>query len=384
MNSTRDGISRRQILLGGSTLLAANALQSIPGGRLWPEFRLMSSALAQETIPKPDYIIRMSANENPWGPSRVALRAIHQALDEANLYSFYNNPLRGLMAERESIDAEHISLGAGSAELLKVGGLLAGMRGGSIVIPDPTFEDLPDYAEANGTEVIRVPVDGDMKIDLEAMAGAIRADTKLVYLCNPNNPIPNIIEKNALRDFIVEIARDRLVFLDEAYHEFVQNPDYSSMLDMVRGGQRNLIITRTASKIHGLAGLRVGFAFSHPDLAREITNRQTGLQNIVGIRAAHASYQDREHTDFVLRTTRESLDIVEDYLRSAGIGFIPSNANFSFIETGQPIEEVQARFLAENIQVGRPFPPFTNWMRLSMAKPDEMRYFVQTYRKLYG
>ncbi len=377
-------VSRRQLLLGGSALFAAGALQSIPGGRFLPSLDLMPGAHAQDVIPRPDYIIRMSSNENPWGPSRVALRAIYNAIDEANLYSFYGNPLPALISRQQDIGIDHISLGAGSAELLKVGGLLAGMRGGSIVIPHPTFEDLPSYAEANGTEVIRVPVDGDMKTDLEAMASAIRADTRLVYLCNPNNPIPNVIEKNALRDFILEIARDRMVFLDEAYHEFVDNPDYSTMMDLVRNGQRNLIITRTASKIHGLAGLRVGFAFSHPELAREITNRQTGLQNIVGVRAAEASYQDEEHSNFVLRTARESLDIVESYLDSAGINYIKSNANFSFIETGHPIEEVQARFLAENIQVGRPFPPFTDWMRLSMAKPDEMRYFVQTYRKLFA
>ena len=377
-------VSRRELLLGGSALFAANALQSIPGGRFLPRLELMQSARAQNVIPRPDHIIRMNSNENPWGPSRVALRAIYNSIDEANLYSFYGNPLPDLIAGQQNIGRDHISLGSGSAELLKVGGLLAEMRGGSIVIPYPTFEDLPDYAEANGTEVIRVPVDGDMKTDLEAMASAIRADTKLVYLCNPNNPIPNIIEKNVLKDFIVEIARDRMVFLDEAYHEFVSNTDYSTMLDLVRNGQRNLIITRTASKIHGLAGLRVGFAFSHPELAREITNRQTGLQNIVGIRAAFASYQDEEHSNFVLRTARESLDIVESYLRSAGINHIKSDANFSFIETGHPIEEVQARFLEENIQVGRPFSPFTNWMRLSMAKPDEMRYFVQTYKRLFG
>lgn len=377
-------VSRRQLLLGGSALFAANALQAIPGNGMWPELRLIKSALAQDIIPKPDYIIRAHSNENPWGPSRVALRAIYKAIDEANLYSFYENPMTDLISSQQDIGPDHISLGAGSAELLKVGGMLAGMRGGSIVIPDPTFEDLPSYAEANGTEVIRVPVDRDLKTDLEAIASAIRPDTKLVYLCNPNNPIPNIIQKDALRDFIVEIARDRLVFLDEAYHEFITNPEYSSMMDMVRNGQRNLIITRTASKIHGLAGLRVGFAFAHPELTQEITNRQTGLQNIIGMRAAYASYQDEEHSKLVLRTARESLDIVEGYFRSAGINHVNSDANFSFVETGHDIEEVRARFLNENIQIGRPFPPFTNWARISMAKPDEMRYFVQTYQKLYG
>jgi len=265
-----------------------------------------------------------------------------------------------------------------------MGGLLASMQEGSIVVPDPTFEDLPRYAGNNGCEVIRVPVNGQMAIDLEAMASAIRSDTKLVYICNPNNPIPTIVEKNALRDFVLEVSRDRMVFVDEAYHEFVDNPDYSSMMDLVREGHRNIIIARTASKIHGLAGLRIGFGFSHPDLAAEINRRMTGTLNIVGMRAALASYRDKEHAAFVLRTNKEALEITQGYLREAGIRHIDSNANFTFVETGHDIAEVQARFLEYNIRVGRPFPPFRNWMRLSMAKPGEMRYFVQTYKKLYG
>lgn len=156
------------------------------------------------------------------------------------------------------------------------------------------------------------------------------------------------------------------------------------MMDLVREGHRNIIIARTASKIHGLAGLRVGFGFSHPDLAAEINRRMTGTLNIVGMRAALASYRDKEHAAFVLRTNKEALEITQGYFREAGIRHIDSNANFTFVETGHDIAEVQARFLEYNIRVGRPFPPFRNWMRLSMAKPDEMRYFVQTYKKLYG
>ena len=360
-------------------------MQGIPGTPFSPPVNLMKSALGQGAIPMPASPIRMSSNENPWGPSRAALRAINAAVEEANLYTYFlAGEMSELIGSLQNIGPEHISVGAGSAEILKMGGMLAAMDEGSIVVPDPTFEDLPRYAGNNGSEVIRVPVNDNLETDLEAMASAIRRDTKLVYICNPNNPIPNIIEKNALRDFVLEISRDRMVFVDEAYHEFVGNPDYGTMMDLVRDGNRNIIIARTASKIHGLAGLRVGFGFSHPDLAAEITRRMTGTPNIIGMRAALASYQDIEHSNFVLRKTKESLDIAQGYFREAGIRHINSDANFTFVETGHDIAEVQARFLEHNIRVGRPFPPFRNWMRLSMAKPDEMRYFVQTYKKLFG
>lgn len=378
-------ISRRNFLLGSSAIAASGVLQGIPGTPFSPPLNFMKSALAQGNIPKPDSVIRMSSNENPWGPSRSALRAINAAIEEANLYTYFlSGEMSELIGGLQNIGPEHISVGAGSAEILKIGGLLASMDQGSIVVPDPTFEDLPSYAQDNGSEVIRVPVNNNLETDLEAMASAIRPDTKLVYICNPNNPIPNIVEKNALRDFVLEISRDRMVFIDEAYHEFVDNPDYGTMMGLVRDGHRNIIVARTASKIHGLAGLRVGFGFSHPDLAAEINRRMTGTLNIIGMRAALASYRDMEHSNFVLRKTRESLDITQSYLREAGIRHINSSANFTFVETGHDIAEVQARFLEHNIRVGRPFPPFRNWMRLSMAKPDEMRYFVQTYKKLYG
>jgi histidinol-phosphate aminotransferase len=110
----------------------------------------------------------------------------------------------------------------------------------------------------------------------------------------------------------------------------------------------------------------------------------TGTVNIIGMRAALASYRDMEHSNFVLRKNKEALDITQGYFREAGIRHINSAANFTFVETGHDIDDVQARFMEHNIRVGRPFPPYRNWMRLSMAKPNEMRYFVQTYRKLYG
>lgn len=154
----------------------------------------------------------MGSNENPWGPSRAALLAINSAIEEANLYIFFlHDEIAELIGSQQNIGSEFVSVGSGSGEILKMGGLLASMEQGSIVILDPTFEDLPRYAADNGSEVIRVPVNDKMEIDLEDMASAIHRDTKLVYICNPNNPIPSIIEKNALRDFVLEISRDRMV-----------------------------------------------------------------------------------------------------------------------------------------------------------------------------
>lgn len=368
-------VSRRQLLLGGGAILGAS---------LFPAGSLVRKAFGEE-IARPDYLIRAGFNENPWGPSRVALQAIVDSIKLSNLYGSDRRGLLEVVGGINNMPVDHIVVGSGSGEILRTAGLLASMDNGSVVCADPTYHDLVRYAERAGSEIIRVPVDADtLHVDLDAMHRAIRRDTKCVYLANPNNPIPSIIEKNALRDFVLDVAKDRMVFVDEAYFEFVDNPGYASMMDLVRNGQRNLVVARTASKIHALAGMRIGFGYAHPELIGRIDDAQTGAVNVLGLNAARASYQDEEFQQFTLKKNRESLDIVEGMLDELGIRYVKSNANFTFFETGHNVEEVQKAFRREGIMVGRAFPPKTDWLRVSMAKPHEMRYFVQTYKKLYG
>jgi histidinol-phosphate aminotransferase len=361
--------------MGGGALL---------GSGLLPGLSLVNNALGAE-IPRPDYLIRASSNENPWGPSRVALQAMVDSIKMSNLYSGNRRALSALLGQINNIPTDHISIGTGSGEILRTAGMLVAVAKGSVVCADPTYHDLIRYAERAGSEIIRVPVNQEtLQVDLNAMYKAIRRDTRCVYIANPNNPIPSIIEKNALRDFTLEVSKDRMVFIDEAYFEFVANPDYESLLDLVRDGHKNVVIARTASKIHGLAGLRIGFGFAHPELIQEINGAKTGRTNVLGINAAIASYQDQEFQDFTIRKNRESLAIVESMLDDLGHRYVKSNANFTFIHTGRDISEVSQAFRAENILVGRPFPPLTDWLRVSMAKPQEMEYFVQVYKKILG
>ena len=367
-------ISRRQILLGGGALL---------GTGLFPGTDLIRAAYGEE-IPRPGYMIRASFNENPWGPSRLALQAIQASLDRSNQYGIDQDKLVELVASINDVPPDHVALGTGSGEILKTAALIATLEQGSIVCADPTYHDLIRYAERAGADIIRVPVNESLGMDLDAMRKAIRKDTKCVYLVNPNNPIPAIIEKNALRDFVLEVSRDRMVFIDEAYFEFVDNPDYATMMGLVRDDQRNVVVSRTASKIHGLAGLRIGFGFAHPDLIRQINYRKTGNENVLGVEAAYASYQDDEFQNFTRRKNKESLAIIEGMHEELGHRYVKSNANFSFFQTGRDVREVGAAFRKEKILVGRPFPPMLDWLRVSMAKPEEMRYFVQTYKKLFA
>jgi histidinol-phosphate aminotransferase len=363
------------VLLGGGALLGAS---------LVPGTNIIRGAFAEE-MSRPDYLIRAGFNENPYGPSRVALQAIVDSIKMSNLYGGDRRALAAVLGEINNVPTDHISIGTGSGEILRTAGMLASVDKGSVVCADPTYHDLIRYAERAGSEIIRVPVDRETKfIDLNAIHKAIRRDTKCVYLANPNNPIPSIIGKNELREFALDVSKDRMVFIDEAYFEFVDNPDYASMMDLVRDGRKNIVVARTASKIHGLAGMRIGFGFAHPELTEKINDAKTGAINVLGLNAAVASYRDQEFQDFTVRKNRESLDIVEGMLDELGTTYIKSNANFTFIHTGQDVKTVNEAFRAENIMVGRPFPPMNDWLRVSMAKPEEMRYFVQVYKRLYG
>lgn len=366
-------VSRRQLLLGGGALLGTGMLPPLVRG-----------AFAEE-LPRPSHLIRAGTNENPYGPSRVALQAINDAIKLSNKYGgSRERELIELVAGLNGVHVDQVALGTGSGEILKTGGLIASWERGSIVCADPTYHGLVRYAGAVGSEIIRVPVKADMHCDLDAMAKAIRPDTVMVYLVNPNNPTPTLMLYDELRDFVLEVSKDRLVFVDEAYFEYIENPAYGTMIDLVAEGRKNIIVSRTASKIHGLAGLRVGFGFAHPEHIQKINELKTGDVNHLGVEAAYASYQDTEFQDFTRRKNKESMAIVEAMFEELGVRYVKSETNFTFFQTGIPVEALNAELLAHGIMSGRPFPPFTRWSRISMQTPEEMRYYVQTFKRLFA
>ena len=190
-----------------------------------------------------------------------------------------------------------------------------------------------------------MPVKENLHCDLDAIASAIRSDTVMVYLVNPNNPTPTLIYYDELRDFVLEVSKDRMVFVDEAYFEYVENPKYGSMIDLVAEGRKNIIVARTASKIHGLAGLRVGFGFAHPEHIEQLNALKTGAGNHLGVEAAYASYKDTDFQDFTRRKNRESMAIVEEMFDELGVRYVKSETNFTFFETGIPVQELNAALL---------------------------------------
>ena len=369
-----NNITRRDWIKGTSSAIASSLI-------------VASAASAQSVTvkgftPSDKTPIRFSANENPYGVSKNAQNAMVSAFSKSHLYDREGQrELRQIIADQNGIDAENILITAGSKEVLKVLGVIAAIEGGSVMAANPTYHDLWRYAEWTDTPIKWVPVkEDDMSIDLDAMRAAYTDDVKIIYLCNPNNPIPTILEKNKLRDFVLEMSKKCLVLVDEAYHEFVTDSNYGSMAQLATEHD-NIIVSRTASKIHGFAGVRVGFGIAKPEMLRKMSRRVTGTVARPAIFGAIASYKDQEFQDFIIRKNQEALQIVYNLFEKHNVRHFKSNSNFTFFETGMDHGEFRKRFMKHGVNVGRPFPPFSNWCRVSMAKPEDMEYFAAAYEK---
>ena len=366
-------LTRRQMLFRSSVAVGGVILAGRVGN---------AGEIILETEASSGEALRMMWNENPYGPSKVAREAMAKAFHEANLYADGAiDEMRSIIAEQVGLTRDHILLGTGSTEILQVVALTNGTNGAEAISADPTFQALNSYFENIGGTVHRVPVDDALLLDLEAMGKKVNENTKLIYVCNPNNPTGTIVPDTELRPFCEEMSKRALVVVDEAYHEYVEHPGYRSLVDLVRGGH-NVIVTRTASKIHGLAGLRVGFGIAQPELVKQLEYRLTGTMNIMGLRAAMASYRDPEFQSYCFNRNKQSKSIVYKTLRELNCRYLESQTNFVFFETGIPIEKIQKDMKSQGIRVGRPFPPFLKWCRLSMTKPDEMHEFAAALKRI--
>ncbi len=342
-------------------------------------------ALAFETTPRPDIknkLIKLSSNENPYGPSKRVREAITNSFDIACRYPFSElKELVQMIAEKEGVTKDHIVVTGGSGEGLCTAGLVYGNEGGEIVAADPTFQQILRYGENQGAYVHRVPVKDNMDHDLDAMEKRITAKTRLVYICNPNNPTGTIIEKNRLKNFCNSVSERTVVFSDEAYYDFITEPDYPSMVELVKEGS-NVIVSKTFSKVYGMAGLRIGYLVTRPDIASRLKNSVMARTNILAIAAAKEALKDDEFYKFSILQAAEGKKNIYKTLDNLGLEYIKSHTNFVFFKSGRPIDALIEDMKKENVQIGRPFPPFYEWARISTGKIEEVEQFAKALKKV--
>ncbi len=329
-------------------------------------------------------IAKLNSNENPFGPSDKVRKAITAAFDNACRYpSMVFKPLLEKIAETEGVSTDHIVVTGGSTEGLKAVGLTYGLNGGELIAADPTFQSMLTYAENFGAYVHRVPVDENMQHDLMEMENRINGKTRLIFVCNPNNPSGTLLDKNELKSFCERTSEKAMVFSDEAYYDFITEPDYPSMVELVREG-KNIIVSKTFSKVYGMAGMRIGYLVARPDIAKRLRKNVMAMTNVLAIEAAKQALDDDEFYKFSIAKNVEAKESIYKTLDDLGLLYIKSHTNFVFFKTGKHISRLMPAMEKENVLIGRPFPPFYDWARISTGTMEDMKQFDVALKRVFS
>jgi histidinol-phosphate aminotransferase len=327
-------------------------------------------------------IVRLSANENPYGPSSRAFQAITDSFGLACRYpDEHNNVLIDKLAKLNGVNHDQILLGDGSGEILKLcAETFTGPQNGKLVAADPTFEAILNNASANGAEVVKVPLTGNFQHDLPKMLESAKAG--LIYVCNPNNPTASITPKAELRDFIGTAPPQTMILVDEAYFHYADSPNYESVIALAKD-HPNLIVSRTFSKIYGMAGLRCGYCVAQKEaIDRLRRNQMWDSVNCMALAAATASLDDLDHVPNGQRLNREAKTFVTSELDKMGYEQIPSQANFIMFDCKRPVAPLIQAMKERKVHVGRLFPALPNHMRLTIGKKTEMESFVGAFKQV--
>ncbi len=299
-----------------------------------------------------DRIIRLSANENPLGPSPRAAEAVIREARNAHLYPDGSGlALRQALAHRLGVTPEVILLGNGADEILALIAWVAFEPGDEVVIPHPSFEPYGTVVTLSGATPVWSPL-ANYQTDLADMAQRVTARTKALFLCSPNNPTGSVIPAAPLERFLAGLSEDPpLVILDEAYRDFVEDPEAADGIALLPR-HPTLIVLRTFSKIAGLAGLRVGYAVARPEVIEKL-NRVRAPYNVnrLAQAAAVAALADREHWERTARLIQEERRFLTAGLIKRGFFVAPSQANFLLVRVGEEAEVYREQLLRSGILV---------------------------------
>ncbi len=327
--------------------------------------------------------VRLNRNENPFGPSPLAIEAIQQGMGQASRYVI-STPLRKKLAEIHGVEDKAILLGSGSAELLKLVPITFLRGGGNIVSTVETFRVTPTYAEKLGAQVRWVGHQADWTYDIKALLDAVDSDTKVAYLVNPNNPTGATLDYGQLAAIADALPKDVLFFIDEAYHQFLDGG--KNGLDLIKSGRRNVFVTRTFSKVYGLAGLRLGYGIGHPSVIKKVANFGGGglSLNLAGYGGALAALDDQRHVERFLSLAESARMFYRKEFKALGIPYVSGVSPFILAEVGNGTEIVEA-LAKENVFVR----PGTTWkmprhIRISFGLPEQNRAAVEAIKKVTG
>jgi len=346
--------------------------------RLWTESALAQRALVGGKVPPGT--IWLNANENPAGPCEVAIAAMKEAMATAGRYHFQEWGEHSAVIGRSfGLEREQVILGAGSSEVLcdAVHAFTSATR--PLIYSDPTYELPITLAKALGHKAVPVPLTASYAADVKRMRQeAVNAGGGLIFICNPNNPTSSITPKADIDWLANNLPPNTVALIDEAYIHFSTSPQLVSALDHVKAG-RNVVVSRTFSKIYGMAGLRVGFGCAKAELIQQMAPFPAGVISWVSIRAALAALEDpRMVPERQARYIRIRADLCK-WLEGQGFRYIEPHANFMMIDTRRNVRSVIPAMVERGVAPGRPFPPLDNLLRVTIGTETEMEKFKRVF-----
>jgi histidinol-phosphate aminotransferase len=364
-------MQRRQLLRQTALAVSAFSLSRelfalTPTERRWVE---------DHGIPPAD-LIKLSSNENPHGPSPLARKAMADAVNISNRYQWdMNAVLRERIGALTGHTKDHVILGAGSSELLGLACTWAALRKGNVVASEPTFKLWMTASRRIGLQTKLVPLTATKHNDLQRMADTMDADTRMVYLCNPNNPTGTTATKTELEDFVRKVARDRILLMDEAYTEYYDSPSVSHLVNEFP----NLLIAKTFSKVFGMAGARVGYVLAQPDTIKKLSECSAWANagpSAVSMTGAMAALTDADFVKLVKRENHKAKELFCQGLEKAGIPYIPSVTSFVYFDNQPYAKKIPELLATANIIGARAFEDRSSWLRLSVGTVPEMQKVV--------
>ena len=380
----RNGVSRRGFVGGVAGVLGALSIKS--PSELWAQARGNQQPRGPRGPEEYDLYAKLANNENPYGPPESVMKAMTGAFKYSNRYGYPDGGIVDEIAKHHGVKPENIMLGAGSGEILDVVGSAFANNGKKVVGVEPSYSQVYSHVTSVKGAAITIPLTADYRQDMNALIKITKKhyrEVGFVYLCNPNNPTGVVVTKGEIKQLLDGLPEDMPVLIDEAYHHFVDSSAYATSIPYVLEG-RPVIIARTFSKIAALAGMRLGYAVASREFIQQMRPYGTGTVNAIVKWGGVAALKDTEAQAQVKKVTLDLRKKTTSELSSMGYSVIPSETNFFMVHLRRPVVPVIEEFQKKNVLVGRPFPPMTEHLRVSIGTADEMNRFMVAFKSVMG
>lgn len=322
-------------------------------------------------------VIKLASNENPFGCSEQAKAAIQNEIDHSSIYpDSFSTALTSAVAEHLGVERNQLIFGAGSDEVILMLARAYISPGDEAIMADETFPQYKHNSEIEGAAIIEVPLK-DGTHDLEAMLAQVTERTKIIWICNPNNPTGTIVRQDELTAFLRQVPKNVIVALDEAYYEYVTDADYPDSISLIKEFN-NVIVLRTFSKIYGLAALRVGYGIGHADLIHYVNQvREPFNTTRFGQAAAAAAIGDRTFTQSCKDSNAEGRIYLCEAFDRMGLSYFEPHGNFVMVDTGLPSKQVFEALLRKGIIARARWSYYPTCLRITVGSMEQNEKFIQ-------